>query len=99
MAVVEGRVLASRPDSATKEWLDGTTYIVRVERRFRGALPKHLELFSENSSGRFPMDSGAVYLLFISRAFGRLVVDNCGNSGLLSTSAPALSIVERLAKH
>lgn len=98
VAVVEGRVMASRADSATKEWLDGTTYIVRVERRFRGPLPGRIELFSENSSGRFPMDSGAVYLLFIYRDFGRLAVDNCGNSGLLSTSAPALSVVERLAK-
>jgi len=97
-AVFIGRVVGSRHDTATREWLEGTTYMVDVERVFRGQVPPKVELFSENSSGRFPMDSDSVYLVFAYKNLGRLAVDNCGNSGFVSAGRQALSTVERLAR-
>jgi hypothetical protein len=99
LAVFVGRVRGSRQDTATANWSEGTTYTVSVVRTFRGALSPTVELFSENSSGRFPMDSGATYLLFVYKNMGRLAVDNCGNSGLLSSSGDVRDVVERLASH
>ena len=64
--------------------LDGDMYTIKVEEVFRGKLPRTVELFSENSSGRFLMTVGAKYILFIYREHGRLMVDNCGNSDLLT---------------
>ena len=49
-------------------FLDGDFYTVRVEELFRGKIPKTIQEFSENSSGRFPMKIGAKYVLFVHRA-------------------------------
>jgi hypothetical protein len=61
-------------------------YRVQVDKIYRGKIAPKTVIFSENSSGRFPMEEGHKYLLFISMEGGRLVVDNCGNSALLSNS-------------
>jgi hypothetical protein len=65
--------------------------------RRSGKLGNEAEIFSENSSGRFPMTVGAKYLLLIYAAQGRMHVDYCGNSGLVSERGPELQQVERLA--
>ena len=80
-AVFVGRVVSSRilPE-APPNWLDGTVYTVQVSTVFRGHPPRQLDLFSENSSGRFPMDSRGKYVLFTYRTLGRTAIDNCGNS-------------------
>ena len=95
-AVVIGHAVAERAVSESKNYLDGTTYSVRVDEVLRGHPPDTLDVFSENSSGRFPMDVGSKYLLFLYRALDRTVVDNCGNSGLLSESASALETIRGL---
>ena len=96
-AVFVGQVLQSREvPEAPPNWLGGTRYIVHVTRTFRGSPPSYLDLFSENSSGRFPMDSGALYLLFAYRDLGRTAIDNCGNSGLLSKTTAILDTVRTL---
>jgi hypothetical protein len=50
-------------------------------------LEKPLEIFSENTSGRFPMQLRRRYVLFVYREAGRLMVDNCGNSGFIEDKA------------
>ena len=79
-------------------YLDGTAYSVRVDEVLRGHLPDTLEVFSDNSSGRFPMEVGGKYLLFLYRALDRTMVDNCGNSGLLSERASVVATVRRLQR-
>src|SRR6267378_5328355 len=56
-----------------------------------------LDVFSENSSGRFPMQPSESYLLFIHLDTDRLAVDNCGNSGPVSARAETLRAVRALA--
>lgn len=82
----------------------GAYYDVRVLRSFKGAAPRHLRLFSENSTARFWLWHGVHYLLFISD--GRfdppvryqLSVDTCGNSGDLPHNQALLGKVQRLAE-
>jgi hypothetical protein len=96
LAVFVGRVLSEEFTPASKDYLEGTTYIVMVEEVFRGSPAKEVGLFSENSSGRFPMTVGFVYLVFASDELGRLTVYNCGNSGEISEKAEALSVLRKL---
>ena len=53
--VVVGTVMAERATAETKNFLEGVTYSVRVDETLHGRDAKAVELFSENSSGRFPM--------------------------------------------
>jgi len=67
-------------------------------RILKGRPRKTFIVFSENTSGRFPMNAKKSYLVFVYREHGRLRIDNCGNSGLLDGSAPALAEALSLGK-
>jgi len=70
-AVVAATVVAERLiPSAEADFYDGTLYRIRVDKIFRGSVGDSAEIFSENSSGRFPMTVGAKYLLFIHTGTG-----------------------------
>ena len=91
-----GHVIASRAVAESQEHLEGTVYSVRVEERLQGDLSDTVEVFSENTSGRFPMDVGTRYLLFSYTNLGRTMVDNCGNSGPIASTTEVLKAVRRL---
>jgi hypothetical protein len=97
-AVVAARVVSQHDAPETNDgfWYEGTMYTVKIERAFRGSVSRQAEVFSENSSSRFPMVVGSVYLLFIDERHDRLVVNYCGNSGVLSKRRKELRQVERL---
>src|ERR1700682_5448680 len=44
-------------------WIAGTFYRLKVERVVGGAPIANVDLFSENSSGRFPLRMGVQYLI------------------------------------
>ena len=94
--VVVGRVIAEEPAAESSQFLEGTTYVVVVKEALKNNPPKAIRLFSENSSGRFPVQIGETYLLFVYEALGRRMVDNCGNSVLASSTSSALSAVRSL---
>jgi hypothetical protein len=98
-AVVLARVVGQRevPQASDGFYFDGTIYRIKIERAFQGSIGTDAEVFSENSSGRFPMVVGSKYLLFINELHDRLLVDYCGHSGLLSRRGKELQEVERLA--
>ena len=77
--VFVGTVTGEQNVRESKNYLDGVMYTVTADEVLRGSLPKRMRLFSENSSGRFPMHVGSTYLLFVYRALGRTMVDACGN--------------------
>ena len=93
-AVVIGQVMSGRysPKSPGGNWVDGTTFQLAVREVIQGSTAKKLTLFSENSSGRFPMQIGAEYLVFASPCDGQLYVNGRGNSG------PVAEKVEVIAK-
>jgi hypothetical protein len=93
-SVVEEKPVAAMPDGY---FLEGKMYELNVEKTFRGKPGPMLELFDENTSGRFDMSVGTKYLLFVYEEHGRLRVDNCGNSKEFSKSGATIKQVEKLA--
>lgn len=103
VAVVQAKVISERsvPDPQAPEFTGGTIYTVRIQKSFRGALSRTIEVFSENSTGRFPMEKGKSYLLFLYREESQLSASPCGNSGLTSERKNVLLTLRSLqsAKH
>ena len=98
-AVVVGRVLSQKetpPPKSLNGWYEGTTYSIEVREIVHGSVPKQLSLFSENSTGRFPMRTGSTYLLFLYEQDSVLMVDNCGNSNKLEKARSILTAVRKL---
>ena len=93
--VVVGTVVRATPVPLSRDFQEGTAYLVRVSETLKGKAPAQLRLFSENSGARFPMRVGTKYLLFIDH-LERSVIDNCGNSGRVATRRKALATVRRL---
>ena len=82
--VLVGKVVSVRTVPPHGEELDGWTYVLSVQEWFRGPHTKTIEVFTENTSGRFPLDIGKTYLLFAYPQGGRFTITNCGNSALLA---------------
>ena len=97
--VILGKIVGMKAVRETQDnyFLEGTMYQVDVQKRFKDGGAAAFEIFSENSSGRFNMSPGESYLLFVYEEHGRLMVDNCGNSGLESKSADTIRQVKKLA--
>ncbi|HEY2387951.1 MAG TPA: hypothetical protein VGK30_13385 [Candidatus Binatia bacterium] len=91
--VLSQQSVAESPSSGLYE---DTGYTVRVDEALRGTPHGRIRLFTENSSDRFPMAVGKKYVLFVYQQQGRLMVDNCGNSGLLSERTETLAGIRRL---
>ncbi len=97
--MITARVLNAKlvPSANDGYFLDGTIYGVEMRKGYKGNPGDALSVFSENSSGRFPMQIGREYLLFLYRDHGRYQVDNCGNSDELPKSLKKVAEVERIA--
>ena len=86
------------------DFFDGINYVVKVSERLRGTPGNTVTLFSENSSGRFPMQIGAKYLVFTSLQAGTFAkapvytVSYCGHSGTLHSRPKTLSAIRHLQK-
>jgi hypothetical protein len=93
--VVVGTVVRATPVPLSRDFQEGTAYVVRVTEKLKGKSPAQLRLFSENGGARFPMRVGTKYLLFIDH-LERSVIDNCGNSGTVAARRQALATVRRL---
>jgi hypothetical protein len=96
-AVFVGTVISGRaapPRGAAEP--DGLLYRLSVQELFRGPRTKTIEVFTENSSGSFPLDVAEKYLLFADEKDGRLTIANCGNSSLQSKAEEAIRELRRL---
>jgi hypothetical protein len=96
--VVSDHKTAAAAESKGNDFLDGDAYQVDSTRTFKGQPNNPTEIFSENSSGRFPMQMKASYLVFLYEDSGRLMVDNCGNSGLVSHARKTILEVTALSR-
>jgi hypothetical protein len=98
--VTSARDVAVRSTAIT----GGIFYSVEVVEVLKGSPSHSLQLYSENSSGRFPMEIGAQYLVFAEYGVfegirGRqLAINNCGNSTPLPEGNKALETVRRLTR-
>jgi hypothetical protein len=100
--VVIGTVIRSTDIFDSDGFISGTFYSIRVSEVLKGRPGKTVDLYSENSSGRFPMDGRVSYLVFAYKGVfegvkgSHLAVDSCGNSGTLKDSGKTLVIVRKL---
>ena len=81
-------VEAAQPVPDSSFHLDGVNYLVRIDRVLHGKMleSNRVNIFSENSPQRFPMQVGQQYLLFVHLNYDRYEVDSCGHSGLLTAT-------------
>ncbi len=102
--VFAGRVLSSRQIMDKDGFIQGTFYVVRVEQLFKGIPLEEVEIYDENSSGRFPMKVGCRYLLFAYEGTFegveglRLAINNYGNSGTMRQARKVLTMLRELKK-
>jgi hypothetical protein len=102
-AIVVGTVQGEKnlqEDASDREGTTAAIYSIRITRVIRGKVPTLIDISSENDSGRFWMDLGKEYLLFLSRdkPNDAFFVDSCGNSGLLAKSGAILHLLNQTAK-
>ncbi len=95
-SVFIGKVLEHKHVPESRDYYDGDEYTIQVQEVFKGESKHQIVIFSENSSGRFPMTVGSTYILFVYVELGRFQVSNCGNSGLLSDKKDVVSVVQTL---
>jgi len=103
--VFVGRVLSTKEIAVKSESITGGTfYTLEVSDVLKGKLPHRVRLYSENSSGRFPMVVGKRYLIFTDYSIfegirgWQLAVNSCGNSGPFPKANDTLTIVRKLSK-
>ena len=98
-AVVVGRVESQASLLDREGWLSAVLSHVAVSQVFRGPPRSKMNIWSENDSGRFPLNTGVTYLFFAHWAgHGRFELDNCGNTGPLDSASAALAQVRALSR-
>lgn len=91
-----GKVIKKKHIPESNDYYDGDEYTVQVQESFKGQPKNPIVIFSENSSGRFPMVLGSIYILFVYDELGRHHISNCGNSGLLGEKGNVVLAVRSL---
>jgi len=82
-SVFIGKVMAEKAVAESRDYYEGKNYTVQIQEILRGNPTNPIVIFSENSTGRFPMAVGNSYIIFLHYELGRYQIDNCGNSGLV----------------
>ena len=97
-AVVLGRVATADTTLDETGFLAAEVVHIAVAEVFKGRSRSRLDVFNENSSGRFPMRAGITYLLFAHwQGHGQYLINNCGNSAPADSIPAALAEVRRLS--
>jgi hypothetical protein len=92
--VFTGQVTSQRYVERSDE--SGWYYRIRVTEIFKGSSQKELTVYTGDDSGRFPLGVGRQYLLFADQVHGRLEIDNCSNSTLLSDASKSLQEIRKI---
>ena len=96
--IVTARIVQQRQlfeDASDPEGVTGTVYSAEVTSWVKGASPAQIQIYSENTSSRFPMDVQSDYVLWLFKDGTWYFVDNCGNSTELAGHSAVLESVKR----
>jgi hypothetical protein len=96
--VVVGQVLSETTKVDSEGFIDSWDYQVKILKTYRGPVRHMLKIRSENDSGRFLMQKGQKYVLFVRVFEGHFVIDNCGSSGLLSDAKDTIDAINQISK-
>jgi hypothetical protein len=89
-AVIIGTVTASSLVPQSWDSLDGTDYVVHIDRKVKGKQSGEITVFSEHSDAGFKMEAGQKYLLFLTNNYQHWMVNQCGNSGPMDEESTAV---------
>jgi hypothetical protein len=78
--------------------LAGGMYRLSVQRIFRGPIQKEFTVYTWDDDVRFPLKTGATYLLFASKDKRGFEIDSCGNSNLLSHATKTIRELQMLSQ-
>jgi hypothetical protein len=76
----------------------GGFYRLHVRRVFRGPSQSEFDVYTSDDDNRFPLEKKRTYLLFAYRRHGRLEIDSCGNSSLLSEALASIRSLEEIPR-
>jgi hypothetical protein len=96
--VFVGKVTAVKEVPDAGDTIGGWTYRLAVTKMYRGPGSKFIDVFTENSSGRYPLEIGHTYLLFASSHQGRLWIGSCGNSAEITSADEKIRQIEKVIK-
>ena len=95
-AVAIGTVTAKKASDDPRAGGDaGTRYHLKVQRTLRGEKRGSFDLFTPDTSARFPMEVGHKYLVFVMKDDDAFFIDSCGNSGELAERALTVRALTR----
>lgn len=80
-AVIIGTVMSSRLVPQSWDALDGTEYVVHIDRKVKGKQSGEITIFSEHTDDAIPLQSGTQYLFFLTNNNQHWMMNTCGNSG------------------
>lgn len=80
------------------EGYEAEIFKFKIEEALSGNPKKEIRLYNENNSGRFPMEVGKKYFIFVRTGDDGYWVDSCGNSEEYYKSAKIISEVKKLLK-
>jgi hypothetical protein len=86
-AIIEGEPLHAqelKEDPKAPSVVTATLYDVRVVHTKRGRVASTIQIRSDNTASRFPMQIGRSYILFLKRDGDIYTVDACGHSGKIA---------------
>ena len=89
-AIIVGTVTSVSQVPQSWDSLDGTAYVVHIDRKVKGKQSGEITVFSEHSDNGFKMETGQKYLLFLTNNYQHWMVNQCGNSGPMDEESPAV---------
>ncbi|MGC2401999.1 MAG: hypothetical protein WA510_19535 [Acidobacteriaceae bacterium] len=89
-AVVVGTVMSARMVPQAWDTLDGTEYLVHVDRKVKGKPSGDIKIFAEHTDNAVFLQSGTQYLFFLTNNNQHWMINQCGNSGPMSEEDQAI---------
>ena len=101
-AIIEGQAFHAQDlteDPSDPAGVTATLYDVRVLHTKKGRVGSTIQVRSDNTSSRFPMQIGRSYILFLQRNGNVYTVDSCGNSGKIAEKRKINSSIFPAKRH
>ena len=101
-AIVEGEPFHAqelKEDPKAPSVVTATIYDVHVVHTKRGRVASTIQIRSDNTASRFPMQIGRSYILFLKRAGDIYTVDACGHSGKIAETRKINSSIVPSKRH
>ncbi len=98
-AVIIGTVMETRQVPQAWDSLDGTEYVVHIDKKVKGKQTDEITVFSEHSDNRVNLQTGRQYLLFLTNDNQHWSINTCGNSGPMEEESAVVKQIGHAASN